>query len=178
MRSLDAPGSAKSTRKPEPRHQKLVTDLASSRGVKGCLQHFLRHRQWINDRHLELCRISSPTFFEEKRAEWMAGQFRTLGWDAKLDRAGNVVAYPDSNREGPFVAMTAHLDTVLAPRKETEVHIGNNGRFHGPGVSDNGAGLSALLAFASCWKAVTPEKDLPRSSEASLVIIANVGEEG
>jgi len=51
-----------------------------------------RERQWINERHLELCRIPAPTFLEQKRAEWMAGQFRQSGYDVHIDRAGNVVA--------------------------------------------------------------------------------------
>ena len=28
----------------------------------------------------------APTFLEQKRADWMAERFRTLGWEAKLDR--------------------------------------------------------------------------------------------
>lgn len=173
MRSADAPAKERVPRKPDPRLQRAVADLAGANGVKQCLLHFQRARQWINERHLELCRIPSPTFFEEKRAEWIAAQFRALGWDAKLDRAGNVVAYPDGNREGPFVALTAHLDTVLAPRKDDEVHTGMGGRFYGPGVADNGAGLAGLLAFASCWKNETPVR-----GDASLLLVANVGEEG
>ncbi|MBI4907026.1 MAG: M20/M25/M40 family metallo-hydrolase [Acidobacteria bacterium] len=147
--------------------------MVASRAVKNCLAHFQRSRQWINEKHLELCRIPSPTFFEEQRAEWMAAELRTLGWDAKLDRAGNVVAFEDSQREGPFVALTAHLDTVLAPRKSDEIHFGDRGRLFGPGVSDNGAGLSALLAIASCFKT-----ECPNRGETSVVLVANVGEEG
>ncbi len=44
--------------------------------------------------------------------------------------------------------------------------------FHGPGVSDNGAGLSALLAVAAAVRSCMPRPDLP------LVLVANIGEEG
>lgn len=157
--------------KPDPKLAKTLSELASHANVRKALKFLSAQRNWITEQHLAVCRIPAPTFFEEKRAEWMAAQFRALGWDSKLDRAGNVVAFPDSRREGPFVALTAHLDTVLAPKRPEDVFIAPGGRFRGPGVSDNGAGLAGLLAFASLWKSEPP---LP----VSPILIANVGEEG
>ena len=104
----------------------------------------------------------------------MLSQFRAIGCIARIDRAGNVIAHPLENRDGPYVALTAHLDTVLAPRNDEEVHWTPDGRMHGPGVSDNGAGLAALLAIA---KVIATDSDL-RSLFGNLVLIANVGEEG
>lgn len=149
--------------------------LVDSPRVRECLRQFHRNRQWINERHLELCRIPAPTFFEAERAAWMAERLKNLGWEAKFDRAGNVVSWPEGRPEGSFVALTAHLDTVLAPRKSDEVRMEADGRMHGPGVSDNGAGLAALLAIAAAWKAAPP---LDSSRRASLLLVANVGEEG
>jgi tripeptide aminopeptidase len=73
------------------------------------------------------------------------------------------------------VALTAHLDTVLAPRvkKKTSAWM-PDGRFRGPGISDNGAGLAALLAIARAIK-VCPPVD---GWHADLLLVANVGEEG
>jgi acetylornithine deacetylase/succinyl-diaminopimelate desuccinylase-like protein len=105
----------------------------------------------------------------------MVEQFRALGWRAELDRAGNVLAqWGENTREGPLVALTAHLDTVLAPRNLEEVNVGPDGALNGPGVSDNGAGLAALLAIAGCVRAA------PEISRifSGLVLVANVGEEG
>jgi tripeptide aminopeptidase len=96
----------------------LVGEAADLRGMRECLQWFTREKQWINDIHLQLCRVPAPTFLEQQRAEWIVAQFRNLGWEAHIDRAGNVVATPDAHSEGPYVALTAHLDTVLAPRVE------------------------------------------------------------
>jgi tripeptide aminopeptidase len=151
-----------------------VSDLARTPGVRACLDWFRKERAWINEQHLKMCRIAAPTFLEQKRAEWMAEKFRTLGWEAKLDRAGNVVATLPGHREGPAVAVTAHLDTVLAPRVPEDIKIAGDGRMLGPGVSDNGAGLAALLALAGAWTAAPPLEDPPLSP----VLIANVGEEG
>ncbi len=153
-------------------------ELAESPGIREVLQWFTREKQWVNDIHLQLCRVAAPTFLEQQRAEWMAAQFRALGWHAGIDRCGNVLASLEADPAGPLVAATAHLDTVLAPRTKEDVTIDREGDFRGPGVSDNGAGLAALLALA---KAI---KSLPRDSEAidglwnRLVLIANVGEEG
>jgi tripeptide aminopeptidase len=148
-----------------------LSEIAELREVREVLQWFTREKQWINDAHLQLCRIPAPTFLEGERAAWFLDQFRNLGWDATLDRAGNVVAVMG---EGPFVALTAHLDTVIAPRSKDDIGIDPDGRFRGPGVSDNGAGLAALLAVARAWKTCTRIPDL----RAGLVLVANVGEEG
>ena len=151
-----------------------VADVAQLRGVRECLQWFTREKQWINEIHLELCRIPAPTFLEQQRAEWMAAQFRAFGWKSQIDRAGNVVAFLSEKSRGPYIAVTAHLDTVLAPRGKDDVAIGSDGKFHGPGVSDNGSGLAALLALARAIKASPEVEDLL----AEPVLIGNVGEEG
>lgn len=149
-----------------------VAELAESPEVRECLQWFQRERQWINERHIQLCRVAAPTFFEQRRAEWMVEQFRGLGWGAQLDRAGNVIATLDGDYSGPLTALTAHLDTVLAPRNAEEISVGPDGTFHGPGVSDNGAGLAALIAIAAAIRSCFPSPRTP------LVLVANVGEEG
>ncbi len=147
-------------------------ELAEKPEMHECLQWFTREKQWINEQHLQLCRIPAPTFLEQKRAEWMAAQLSALGWRGEIDRAGNVIAMPGEDGGRPLVALTAHLDTVLAPRTRDEITVAPDGAFRGPGVSDNGAGLAALLAIA---RAV---KHSPPFDSAGLVLAANVGEEG
>lgn len=151
-----------------------VAELAQSAGVRAAVDWFRRERAWINEQHLKLCRVPAPTFFEQKRAEWMTERFRSLGWDAKLDRAGNVIASLAGKRDSASVAVTAHLDTVLAPRTADEIKAMGDGRLLGPGVSDNGAGLAALLALAAAWRASPPVED----TALTPLLVANVGEEG
>ena len=148
-----------------------VGEIAEHRGVRDCLQFFTREKQWINEIHLQLARIPAPTLMEQERAAWFLEQFRGLGWNASIDRAGNVVAIFG---ERPYVALTAHLDTVIAPRSKDEVTVDTDGRFRGPGVSDNCAGLASLLAVARAWKSCTPLPELGRG----LMLVANVAEEG
>ncbi|MCC6860578.1 MAG: M20/M25/M40 family metallo-hydrolase [Bryobacterales bacterium] len=152
----------------------LVSDLAQRRGVREPLEWFTREKRWINEQHAELCRIPAPTFLEHERAEWMAEHLRGFGCEVLIDRAGNVIAFPRSRRNDTLVALTAHLDTVIAPRNRDDIRVEADGKIHGPGVSDNGAGLAALLAVA---RAVTASPEL-EERHSDLVLVANVGEEG
>lgn len=152
----------------------MAAELADSPPLRDALQSFVRQKQWINEQHLQLCRVPASTFFEQRRAEWMLAQFRALGCVARIDRGGNVIAHPVENRTGPYLALTAHLDTVLAPRKDEEIYSAPDGRLHGPGVSDNGAGLAALLAIA---RAITSTPALAADFR-NVAFVANIGEEG
>ena len=49
-----------------------ISEIVETREVRDCLQWFAREKQWINEQHLQLCRIPAPTFFEQRRAEWVA----------------------------------------------------------------------------------------------------------
>jgi acetylornithine deacetylase/succinyl-diaminopimelate desuccinylase-like protein len=151
-------------------------DLAERSGIREVLQWFTREKQWVNEIHLQVCRVPAPTFLEQERAEWIATQFRAVGWNVGIDRAGNVMASLDSELEGPFIALTAHLDTVIAPRGKDDIFIDRDGDLRGPGVSDNGAGLAALLAIARAIKAAGGGQ--PSDMWKGLLLIANVGEEG
>lgn len=150
-----------------------VAEIASRPAMAGLLQWFARNRQWIDEQHLALCRIPAPTFQEGPRAEAVAALLASCGWNAKIDRAGNVTATLPAMRGGPVAALTAHLDTVLAPRRPEEIRVEANGAFTGPGVSDNGAGLAALAAVA---RALGENPSALRAGQ--LLLVANVGEEG
>ena len=69
-----------------------VSELADHSAIRECLQLFTREKQWINEIHLQLCRVPAPTFLEQERAAWFLEQFRSYGCEASIDRAGNVLA--------------------------------------------------------------------------------------
>jgi acetylornithine deacetylase/succinyl-diaminopimelate desuccinylase-like protein len=83
---------------------------------------------------------------------------------------GNVFGtHPGFGRR--YVALSAHIDTVFPAN--TPLNIRQQGsRIYGPGVSDNGAGVAALLAIAALLRTVRIRHALP------FVFIGNVGEEG
>ena len=148
--------------------------LAESDGVRDCSQFFTREKRWITDRQLEMCRIPAPTFQEQGRAACLARLLTEIGYEAQIDRAGNVTATVIYDRSAPYVALTAHLDTVLAPRLPEEIVLEPNGVLVGPGVADNGAGLAALVAVA---RAVNTSAKLIDCTH-NLLLAATVGEEG
>ena len=151
----------------------VTSEMSNLAGIAECFQWFTREKQWINELHLEICRVPAPTFLEHQRAVWMAERWRDLGYEVQIDRKGNVLAWLDRTLQPPLVALTAHLDTVIAPKSPDDISVSPEGRFLGPGVLDNGAGLAALLAVARAVKQNTPA--LPLSH---LIFVANVGEEG
>jgi tripeptide aminopeptidase len=151
-----------------------VAHLAQQPSLFNAQRWFTRERTWINDQQLQLCRIAAPTFFEQQRAEWFRDRLSSLGWGAKIDRAGNVLASRAMESEAPSLIVSAHLDTVIAPKRPEDIYFSPDGRLVGPGSSDNGAGLAALLALA---RVLTETPELWQLA-SSLLLVANVGEEG
>ncbi|MBV9677548.1 MAG: M20/M25/M40 family metallo-hydrolase [Acidobacteriaceae bacterium] len=153
---------------------RLVARIAGQPALLQAGRWFARERLWINEQHLNLCRIPAPTFFESARADWFRAQLESLGWFARIDRAGNVLAQTDDADRQRSVVVSAHLDTVFAPNRPEDVYFAVDGRLLGPGVSDNGSGLAALLALGR----VLREFSELRSLAESTLLVANVGEEG
>jgi acetylornithine deacetylase/succinyl-diaminopimelate desuccinylase-like protein len=151
-----------------------VARLAETPALSNAQRWFARERGWINEKHLQLCRIPAPTFFERQRAEWFRDQLAELDWNATLDRAGNVLARFGNEPGEASIAVSAHLDTVFSPAHPEDISVTPDGRMTGPGVADNGPGLSALLALARLLSEAGDLRDLAES----LLLIANVGEEG
>jgi acetylornithine deacetylase/succinyl-diaminopimelate desuccinylase-like protein len=118
-----------------------------------------------------MARIAAPPFGESARGAWLAERFREVGLDdVRIDDVGNVFGvHPGFGKR--YVALSAHIDTVFPAN--TPLNIRQQGsRLYGPGVSDNGAGVTAMLAIASLLRAVRLRHALP------FVFIGNVGEEG
>jgi tripeptide aminopeptidase len=125
---------------------------------------------------MELARIPAPPFGEAARSEWLAQRFRELGLDdVQIDDAGNVLGIHASvsrtTKDGPYIALSAHIDTVFPPESPLEIRQ-QGSKLLGPGVSDNGAGVTAMLAMAAVLEATAIHPSQP------LLFIGNVGEEG
>ena len=116
--------------------------------------------------------IAAPTGDERERGEWVAARLRSLGLrDARIDRAGNVVAMRPGVEDLAPVLVCAHLDTVFA--REVQLTFRRDGdRVTGPGIGDNGRGLAAMLAIAE-----EVDGRLVRTRRP-IVFAATTGEEG
>jgi len=139
---------------------------------------FAAHAREISQRQIELSIIPAPLFGESARAEWFRARFQERGLhDVHVDAVGNVIgirpgrAAQRADGEPHYVALTAHMDTVFPAGTPLQFRTEGT-RIHGPGISDNGSGLAALLAIAEALEAADAANSRP------ILFIANVGEEG
>ena len=151
--------------------QREVSRLAASPEVRSAYNWFRVQEPQFLHWQMEMARIGAPPFGESARAAWLAERFREVGLDdVRIDDVGNVFGtHPGFGRR--HVALSAHIDTVFPAN--TPLNIRQQGsRIYGPGVSDNGAGVVAMLAIAALFRSVRLRHALP------FVFIGNVGEEG
>jgi len=151
--------------------QQEIQTLAGRTEVRTALDWFRKREPEFTRWQLEGAQIGAPPFGENARADWLAGKLAELGLrDVRKDGIGNVVAIkPGSNI--PPVSISAHIDTVFPAG--TALNIRQQGRkLFGAGISDNAAGVTALLALA----AALVELRIPH--RAPLLFLGNVGEEG
>jgi len=154
-----------------PSLQQEVARLAASPEVRSAYNWFRTQEPQLLQWQMEMARIAAPPFGESARAAWLQERFREIGLDdIRIDDVGNVFGiHPGFGRR--YVALSAHIDTVFPAN--TPLNIRQQGsRIYGPGVSDNGAGVVAMLAIASLLRSVRVRHALP------FVFIGNVGEEG
>jgi acetylornithine deacetylase/succinyl-diaminopimelate desuccinylase-like protein len=151
--------------------QKDVERIAASDEVRSAGEWFRSHESRFAESQLELARIAAPPFGEATRSAWLADRFREIGLNhVETDKVGNVFAvHPGYGNR--YVALSAHIDTVFPAT--TPLNVRQQGtRLYGPGVSDNGAGIAAMLAVAEALQSARIAHALP------FVFIGNVGEEG
>src|SRR6202045_3775946 len=154
-----------------PTVQQEVARLAAAPEVRSAFNWFRTQEPQFAQWQMEMARIPAPPFGESARGAWLAERFREVGLDdVRMDDVGNVFGvHPGFGRR--YVALSAHIDTVFPAN--TPLNIRQQGsRLYGPGVSDNGAGVTAMLAIATLLRAVRLRHALP------FVFIGNVGEEG
>jgi acetylornithine deacetylase/succinyl-diaminopimelate desuccinylase-like protein len=154
-----------------PTVQQEVARLAAAPEVRSAYNWFRSQEPQLAHWQVEVARIPAPPFGESARAAWLAERFRELALDdVRTDDVGNVFGiHPGFGKR--YVALSAHIDTVFPAG--TPLNIKQQGsRLYGPGVSDNGAGLIALLAMAGVLSAVRLRHAMP------FLFIGNVGEEG
>ena len=151
--------------------QQEVARLAARAEVRAAFEWFRSEEATLASWQQEVARIASPPFGEAARAAWLAERLREIGLsEVHTDEAGNVLAVRPAYGSR-YVALSAHIDTVFPVT--TPLNIRQQGsKLYGPGVSDNGAGIVAMLAVASALQAARIGHALP------FLFIGNVGEEG
>ena len=151
--------------------QQEIAKLAARTEVRSANAFFLSSEEQFAAWQLQLAQIPAPPFGEQARSEWLLERFLELDLhDVHADEVGNVFGIrPGAGNR--HVALSAHLDTVFPAG--TPLNVKRQGtRLYGPGVSDNGAGVTALLAVAAGLRECRIQHLSP------IVLVGNVGEEG
>lgn len=174
--------SAFQSRSAELTPQQQVIQVASAQNVHRAFEWFRVQENKLRELQMEVAAIPAPPFGEQKRAEWLCKRFSELELqDVQIDAVGNVTgvrsgSFTDNSRtpetpECKAVAVTAHLDTVF-PEGTNVRPSHDRDKLYGPGISDNAAGITALLALVSALRHAHIK------TGADIIFIGNVGEEG
>jgi tripeptide aminopeptidase len=151
--------------------QQEIARLSSLPPVRSAFQWFRARESQITQWQLEIAKIPAPPYGESARSKWLEACFRDLELeDVHTDDVGNVFGRrPGVGQQ--CISLSAHIDTVFPAG--TPLNIRQQGsRLYGPGISDNGAGVAALLAIAGALGGTQFPQSLP------ILFIGNVGEEG
>jgi tripeptide aminopeptidase len=128
------------------------------------------HDQWVAD-IIKITEVPAPPFKEEVRAKAFAEMLRERGLAPSIDAEGNVLALRQGTASGPFVIVSAHLDTVFPEGTNVKVRrVGN--RLSAPGVGDDSTGLATMLALIDALNAGGIQ------TRSDILFVGTVGEEG
>ena len=148
-----------------------ISRLAHDPSTVRALQWISSNASWVTQQQVHLTEIPAPEFNEAQRGQFLKQLFESTGLEVRVDEIGNVIAErPGSDPKG-VVVLAAHLDTVFPAG--TDVSVKRSGdRLQAPGISDNGAGLAALVGIARALS----ESGIRTSK--TIVLAGDVGEEG
>src|SRR6266853_4267252 len=148
-----------------------ASQLPSGPQIRAAMDWFASHRAWIDDEQARLTEIPAPSFQESERAAAVKVLLSAVGLEVSTDKAGNVIGLLRGESDKELIILSAHLDTVFPVGTDVKVHR-DKSRMTAPGISDNGAGLVALVAVA---RALHEARIQPRRT---ILFVADVGEEG
>jgi tripeptide aminopeptidase len=149
-----------------------IARIAEMRSVHTAFSYLHNQEMEFRRWQRELTEIPAPPFGEAARSDWLRQRFTALGLEnVQVDKLGNVLGLLYSGSNAPLIGISAHLDTVFPQGTALQTREEAN-RLYGPGISDNAAGVTALLAIAHALKRAQLK------SATNILFIGNVGEEG
>lgn len=149
-----------------------IRDLVATRQVVDAFRFFDANADAITEQHISICSVPASPFAEQRRAEYLQARFEELGLaQTTIDEEGNCLGFLEGQSTSPLLVVSAHLDTVFSQDTDFTVTREKH-RLLGPGISDDGCGLVALLALAQAVN-VSGLKTL-----GSVLFVGTVGEEG
>jgi acetylornithine deacetylase/succinyl-diaminopimelate desuccinylase-like protein len=152
--------------------QREIARIAEMRNVHAAFAYFHKQEMEFRRWQRELTEIPAPPFGEAARSEWLRERFTAIGLEnVQVDDLGNVLGLLHKGLDAPLIGISAHLDTVFPQGTALQTREEAN-RLYGPGISDNAAGVTALLAIANAVKRTQLKP------ATNILFIGNVGEEG
>lgn len=149
-----------------------IARIAEMRSVHSAFIYLHNQEAEFRRWQRELTEIPAPPFGEAARSEWLRARFTALGLeDVHIDELGNVLGLLAPKPQAPLIAISAHLDTVFPSGTALKTREEGN-RLFGPGISDNAAGVIAVLATVAAIKRAQLQP------ATNILFIGNVGEEG
>ena len=126
-------------------HFAALTDLEKVQKALAFLK--ADHERCVREQ-VEITKIPAPTFHEERRAAYMAQQFKALGLtEVHTDEVGNITGVRKGTAgDGRRIVIDGHMDTVYA--EDTKLEPTFDGEFiHCPGIVDDTRALAAMLSI-------------------------------
>lgn len=149
-----------------------IARIAEMRSVHSAFIYLHNQEAEFRRWQRELTEIPAPPFGEAARSEWLRARFTALGLeDVHIDELGNVLGLLAPKPQAPLIAISAHLDTVFPSGTALKTRE-EGSRLFGPGISDNAAGVIAVLAMVAAIKRAQLQPT------TNILFIGNVGEEG
>lgn len=148
-----------------------ITRLADDPRTARALAWIDKNSAWLTDQQIRLTEIPAPEFEEARRGAALKELFAASGLQVRIDKTGNVIGERKGSDVKSVILVVAHLDTVFPA--STDVHVKRSGtRLLAPGISDNGAGLAALVGLARALSESRLRMD------KTIILAGDVGEEG
>ncbi len=148
-----------------------VDALARDPEVVKALNWIGKNAGWVTEQQIKLTEIPAPKFGEEAKSAAYQRMLQAAGLKVRTDGVGNAIGEREGADGDQVILLAAHLDTVFpegTPAKVTR----KGSRLLGPGIADNGAGLSALLGVAMALNNSKVKTGM------TIVFAGDVGEEG
>ena len=119
----------------------------------------------------DLCAIPAPSGLEDERAKWCLDWFKSIGGNAFIDEAKNVICEYNVTDSCNVSVFMAHTDTVF-PDTTPMPFFEDEDRMYSPGVCDDTGNLASMLIAAR----YVISNRIPTTM--GLVFVANSCEEG
>lgn len=169
---ISASANATLSQSPNAQVDQTIATLKTNPKVARALGRIREIEPATIEEQIRITEIPAPTFKEGKRAEYFRQRFTELGLkNVRIDRAGNAIGERAGRTDKPTLVLAAHLDTVFDDATDVRVRREGN-MLKAPGISDDGRGLTVLLAIAKTLNEAKIE------TEGTIIFVANTAEEG